>query len=270
MHPFFVLDHSDAAILGHRGAAGDAPENTLLSFRTGLDRGADILESDLHLTRDGIPVLIHDPDVDRTTDAQGAVGDLALAELQSLDAGYRFGQAHPDGRRFRGKDLRIPTLEEAFAGFPGARFNLELKGGGETLASEVVRLVREFDREGITLLTAGQDAQMAQLRAAVDDAKSAVAIGACTADVAGYARAALAGSRPPPGPMALQVPARFGSTRLVTPEFVAFAHAHDVPVHVWTIDEEPEMEELLDLGVDGLVTDYPGRMKAVLERRRSR
>ena len=268
MHPFFNLP--DAAIFGHRGAAGDAPENTLFAFQTGLDLGADVLESDIRLSRDGVPVLIHDPDIDRTTDGHGAVVDLELAELMTLDAGYRFVGTAAGDFPFRGQELRIPTLETAFADFPRARFNLELKGGGERLASEVVRLVEKFDRPSRTLLTAGDDLQMAQLRAALDDAGCTVATGACTSDAAGFARAALENSPPPPGVMALQVPAFFGSTPLVTVPFVTFAHTHGVPVHVWTIDDEAEMESLLDLGVDGLITDYPGRMKSVLERRRAR
>lgn len=265
MHPFFDLPNP--AIFGHRGAAGNAPENTLFAFQTGLDLGADVLESDIHLSRDGVPVLIHDPDVDRTTDGHGAVADLELAELMTLDAGYRFAGATAGHFPFRGRDLRIASLETAFADFPRARFNLELKGGGERLASEVVRLVEKFDRPSRTLLTAGDDLQMVQLRSAIDDAGCAVATGACTSDAAGFARAALEDSPPPPGVMALQVPAFFGSTPLVTVAFVTFAHSHGVPVHVWTIDDEAEMESLLDLGVDGLITDYPGRMKAVLDRR---
>ncbi len=268
MHPFFDLPNP--ATFGHRGAAGNAPENTLVGFQAGLDRGADVLESDIHLSRDGVPVLIHDPEVDRTTEGKGAVADLSLAELMELDAGHRFVGSSAGDFPFRGREIRIPSLEAAFADFPGARFNLELKGGGERLASEVLRLVEKFDRPSRTLLTAGDDLQMAQLRSAIEDTGCAVAIGACTSDAAGFARAALQGSSPPPGVMALQVPAFFGSTPLVTRPFVTFVHSHGVPVHVWTIDDEAEMESLLDLGVDGLITDFPGRMKTVLERRRTR
>ena len=126
-HPYF--DVPRPTILGHRGAAGEAPENTLESFRLGLAQGADIIESDVHVTRDGVPVLIHDEAVDRTTDGCGRVAELDWDELQRLDAGYRFS---PDGGSsfpFRGRGLRVPALEEAFRELPDVRLNLELKEG---------------------------------------------------------------------------------------------------------------------------------------------
>ena len=121
-HPYFDLPRP--VVIGHRGCAGEVPENTLASFEAGLAAGAAILESDVHVSRDGVPVLIHDDVVDRVTDGSGPVADLDLAELSRLDAGHRFER---DGRHpFRGRGLRIPTLEQALRTFPAARFNLEL------------------------------------------------------------------------------------------------------------------------------------------------
>lgn len=270
MHPFFAFPHSDPVVLGHRGAAGHAPENTLASFRTALAQRADVLETDVHLSRDGVPVLIHDASVERTSDGKGAVCDLDWDEMRSLDAGFhtRFeaGEAAP----FRGQNHRIPSLEEAFEAFPEARFNIELKTGGIALAERCVEQVQAFGREERTLLTAGEDGQMRCLRTAVAARSASVALGACTSEIASFARAAAGGTRLPQGVMALQVPAGFGNQPLVTPAFVDFAHAHAMVVHVWTIDRQAEMERLLDLGVDGLVTDYPDRMRAVLARRAAR
>jgi glycerophosphoryl diester phosphodiesterase len=93
------------------------------------------------------------------------------------------------------------------------------------------------------------------------------AVGAAAGDVLRFVRAALDGSRPPPGVMALQVPATFAGRPLVTLELVRYAHTHGVHIHVWTINDPPEMEQLLALGVDGLVTDFPARMRALLGRR---
>jgi glycerophosphoryl diester phosphodiesterase len=92
-------------------------------------------------------------------------------------------------------------------------------------------------------------------------------MGASVGDVLGFVRAALAEGEPPAEPMALQIPPRFGGRPLVTPELVAFAHRHDVQVHVWTVNEEAEMERLLDLGVDGVMSDFPGRLRAVVDAR---
>ena len=266
-HPFFHVPQNRPEILGHRGAAGTAPENTLEAFAEGLRRGADILESDVHLSRDGVPVLLHDPEVDRTSDGTGAVCDLKLEEIQKMDAGYRFTREGSETFAFRGQGLKIPTLEEAFRRFPDARFNLELKAGGELCARQVIELVKALDREDRTLLTAGDNSMMDQIVACARAQNVSPAFGASARDAGAFARSAAQNLAPPPIPMALQVPVGFGGQVLVTDALIAHAHAHQVHVHVWTINEEEEMTRLLDMGVDGLVTDFPGRMKELLQRR---
>ncbi len=264
-HPFFDVPVPTA--IGHRGAAGEAPENTLTSFARALETGAAILESDVHLTRDGVPVLIHDDSVDRISDGSGRVADQSLEELRRLDAGYRFS---PDGGRshpFRSRGLRIPTLEEAFDAFPGARFNLELKEATPGLVQGAAECVIAAGREALTLLTAAEPETMAALRRHLAERRAEVAVGASEADVVDFVRSALAGEAPPPGPMALQVPAEFAGRPLVTPAFVAHAHGHGLVVHVWTVNEPAEMTRLLDLGVDGIVTDHPGRLASLIRAR---
>jgi glycerophosphoryl diester phosphodiesterase len=264
-HPYFDLPRP--VVIGHRGAAGERPENTLAAFARGLEAGAAILESDLHLTRDGVVVMAHDDTVDRTTDGSGPLRGFSFAELAKLDAGYHFSTDGGSSFPFRGRGLRIPTLEEGFNAFPGVRFNLELKHDGAALVERTVALVKRQKREAITLLTAEGDALMARLRSHLKATGVAVAVGAAAGDVLRFVRAALDGSAPPPGVMALQVPATFAGRPLVTRELVRYAHAHEVQVHVWTINDPPEMEQLLALGVDGLVTDFPERMRRVLGRR---
>jgi glycerophosphoryl diester phosphodiesterase len=264
-HPFFAIPRPIA--IGHRGSAGDAPENTLPSFARALEAGAAILESDVRLTRDGVPVLIHDDEVSRVTEASGSVGALELAELQRLDAGFRYspdaGRSHP----FRGRGLRIPTLAEAFEAFPAARFNLELKQDLPGIVERTLEVVRAARREELTLLTAADDALMARLRAVLARDACDVALGASTGDVLDFVRTALSGERPRPGPMALQIPAEFAGRPLATRELVRHAHAHAVQVHVWTVNDPAEMERLLDLGVDGIVSDHPARAALVCRAR---
>ncbi len=261
LHPYFAIPRPIA--IGHRGSAGDTPENTLESFARGLAAGAAILESDVHLTRDGIPVLIHDGDVARVTQATGAVGELTQAELRRLDAGYRFS---PDGGRshpFRGRGVFVPTLAEAFAALPGARFNLELKEDVPGIVERTLEAVRAAGREERTLLTAAADSLMARLRACVQGERYSVAVGASTGDVLDFVRTASDGGSPRPGPMALQIPAEFAGRPLATRELVAHANAHGVQVHVWTVNDPAEMARLLDLGVDGIVSDHPARVAAL-------
>lgn len=264
-HPFFDLPTPIA--IGHRGAAGEVPENTLASFERAVADGVAILESDVHPTRDGEVVLLHDEELDRTTDGTGPVAAHSLAELRALDAGFRFS---PDGRRFpfRGRGLRIPTLADALEAFPNLRFNLEIKERMPGLIERTLDLVA--GREERTLLAAADDAIMADLRAAVARRGSKIAIGASAGDVLAFVRAALDGVAPPPGPMALQVPPDFGGRPLVTPRFVEHAHAHGLHVHVWTVNDPAEIERLLDLGVDGVVSDFPARVVAAIAARRAR
>ena len=266
-HPYFDL--ATPTVIGHRGSAGEAPENTLPSFALGLEMGAAILESDVHLTRDGVPVLIHDDRVDRVTDGGGRVAELSLGRLHALDAGHRFstdgGRTYP----FRGRGLRVPTLQEALAAFPDARFNLELKEGLPGLVERCLDVIEKSGSAIRSLLTAGDDALMMELRAETARRGVAVALGASAREVGDFLRCAIERRRPAPGPMALQVPPEFGGRPLVTREFVDHAHDHDLFVHVWTIDEPEEMRALLALGVDGIVSDFPARLAAVIGAQRA-
>lgn len=266
-HPYFALP--TPIVIGHRGAAGEQPENTLPSFARARDLCAAILETDARPTRDGSVVLFHDETLERTTNGTGRVSDRTLAELRALDAGFRFVLEQGNRFPFRGQGIVVPTLEETLEAIPGVRVNIELKEDGPGFIDRVLGILREAGREEMTLLTAGEDPLMESLRREVRRARSRVALGASTGDVLRFVRAALQGTTPDPGVMALQVPAGFGGRPLVTPRLVEHAHAHDVHVHVWTINEPGEMHRLLDLGVDGIISDYPGRLAAVVAQRRA-
>ena len=264
-HPFFDLPLP--IVIGHRGSSGEAPENTLPAFARALEQGAAVLETDVHATRDGVVVVYHDERVDRTTDGEGAISELDFAALRRLDAGFDFS---PDGGRsfpWRGRGLRVATLAEAFEACPGARFNIELKSEEPALVDGTLEAVRAAGRAERTLLTAGDDRAMARLRRRLRETGLATAVGASAGDVVAFVRAAASGGAPPPEPMALQIPASFGGRPLATRELVDFAHGHDVQVHVWTVNEPAEMHALLDLGVDGLVSDFPARLCGVLRER---
>ncbi|MFT5441093.1 MAG: glycerophosphoryl diester phosphodiesterase [Myxococcota bacterium] len=263
-HPFF--DVSNPVIIGHRGAAGTAPENTLPSFARGLELGSEVLESDIHATRDGIPILLHDPSVERTTNGRGNASELTLAELRELDAGHHFtldaGGSFPQ----RGQGVRIPTLEEAFEAFPKARFNLEIKANPTGLVGRVVELVEKYGRSDTTLLTAGEDPIMLELRRERAERAAGFAIGASLADIVSVIKAAVGNGPATENVMALQIPEDFGGNPLVTETLMNFAKAHEIAVHVWTINEAEDMKRLLDQGVEGLITDHPERMAALLGR----
>lgn len=256
-HPFF--DVLRPVVIGHRGAAGSHPENTLASFAGALEQGAQIIESDIHVTRDGIPILLHDPGIDRVTEAHGLAADLIWDDLRVLDAGFRFEDAcghHP----FRGHGHRIPSLEASFERFPDARFNLEIKCHDQAAIRATLDLIERFDRSDRTLLAAGEDDIMRDLRTALAKHPAEPAMGASLAEIVACIASALADTPPPPGVMALQIPPDFAGRPLATAELIAHAHAHGVAVHVWTVNDLKEIESLLAIGVDGIVTDVPGQM----------
>jgi len=263
-HPFFARRHP--LVFGHRGASGERPENTLISFELALAQGADVLETDVHLTRDGEVVVLHDADVARTTDGVGDAAALDWREVAALDAGARFVAA--DGSTpFRERGVRIPRLDDLFARFPDAAFNIELKRDDARLVAAVIALIRRHAREQRTLLAAERDETMRLLRTALAETRCGAAIGASVGEVLGFVRAAVERGAPPAGPMALQIPAEFLGRPLVTSELLAFAHAHGVHVHVWTINAPAEMERLLALGADGVMSDFPGLLRRVVDAR---
>jgi len=258
------LDGPRPRLFAHRGASGTYPENTLESFAAGLAAGAERLELDVHGTADGEIVVFHDALLDRTTDGRGPVNALTLAALQRLDAGHGF--TAPDGSHpFRGKGIRVPTLAALLAAHPGVPINVEIKQSDPPIEHAVLAVLDRFGARPRTLLAAEREPLLLRIRAAAPDVLS----GSCAEEVADFVdrvqTGRLAGYRPPGA--ALQVPPSYQGIDIVTADAVAAAHALGVEVHVWTINDEAEMESLLDLGVDALMTDFPERAMTVLRRR---
>jgi glycerophosphoryl diester phosphodiesterase len=248
-------------LFGHRGAAGLAPENTLVSFRRARDEGADILEIDVHATADGEIVVIHDPTLDRTTDGGGPVAALSAVEIARLDAGFRFT---PDGGRsfpYRGQGVGVPRLVDLLHAFPDMPLNIEIKQGTPGIVAEVVALVRRA--RAPVVLAAEHDAIMQQIRNVAPDIPTSLAAG----EVAAFMAAIAVGEHPvlPEGAVALQIPPYFGGATLVSTASVAAAHALGVEVHVWTINDPEEVRRLVALSCDGIMSDFPGRARAVID-----
>lgn len=246
----------------HRGGAALFPENTLYAFEGAVRLGVRWIETDVHLSRDGVVVVFHDDVLDRTTEASGPVRARTVAELRALDAAYRFS---PDGVSFpeRGRGHRIPTFEEALVRFPEVRFNVELKHGGPLVPAfwELLAKHDAFDR---VLVAAASDAVGREWRALAGD-RCATSPG--FAGVLAFWAGARLGMPPRLAHDALQVPHRHGVLTVVERGFVEAAHWRGLAVHVWTIDDPAEMRGLLDLGVDGLMSDRPDVLLDVLATR---
>lgn len=262
-HPFF--DVPRPVVIGHRGAAGTHPENTLLAFEAALDQGAQILESDIHVTRDGVPILLHDPSVERVTEATGQASAIDWAELGSFDAGYH-SEDESGETPHRGRGITIPSVEQAFERFPDARFNLEVKCPDRAAIRATLDLIERFGRADRTLLAAGEHNIMQDLREITSTHTARPAFGASLNEIVAVIGSALGGTPMPEGVMALQIPSQFGENPLATKQLIDYAHENGVEVHVWTINDLDEIASLLDRGVDGIVTDLPGQMQDWLVR----
>ena len=218
----------------------------------------------MHATADGGVVVLHDETLERTTDGAGPVRALPLAAVERLDAGFRFRA--PDGTYpYRDRGLRVPTLAALLEAFPGVPLNIEVKQQDPAIEAAVLATLDRFAARERVLLAAEDAAIMARIRTAAPDVVTSFSA-AEVADFVYRLRDGRLGDYRPPG-VALQVPPAFRDTVIVTAESVAAAHALGLEVHAWTINDEAEMERLLDLGVDGIMTDFPARGAAVLRRR---
>jgi glycerophosphoryl diester phosphodiesterase len=245
-------------------------------MRKAVDAGAHAIELDVHATRDGHIVVCHDATVDRTTEGTGAIADLTLAEVQSLDNAYwwapgevvspgRAAEEYPlRGRAPQDVSLRIPTLHEVLTEFPHVFLNFDIKQTGpavEPYETEVARVLAEHGRS--------DDVIVASFLDEATDAFCRIAPEACVSfgmeGTREFFTSVRDGAAIPDKPhVALQVPPWAGEIELVTPAFVQAAHDAGVAVHVWTIDDPDEMRRLAELGVDGIMTDTPAVLASVL------
>lgn len=226
-------------VFAHRGLGIEAPENTLLAFLKALSSGATHLETDVQVTLDGIAVLSHDPDLARLVGRNVRVDQLTMAELGRIDLGA--GQS-------------FVSLREALEAFPQARFNIDVKAAGAAEPTARAVLAAGATRR-VLIASFSEDRRRrttALLPGVATSASSPVLLRALLAfwlGLTGRVRQVLRGFA------AVQVPERYGLVQVVTPRFVRVMHAIGVEVHVWTVNEPASMRRLLDLGVDGIVTD---------------
>jgi glycerophosphoryl diester phosphodiesterase len=236
-HP--ALHATRPLVIAHRGGALLRPENTLPAFDHAASLGADGFELDVHLSRDGVPVVIHDSTLERTTGGAGRVADLTADELARIDVGDGAG---------------VPRLVDVLTRYATERVIIELKGSRPELATRVVDEIRRAGAANRVLLGGFSRRALAAARARGPE----LATGAAREEI----RLAVYGTwvRLPirsTGYRCFQVPEGRGWQRVVTPRFVRAAHAAGLPVYVWTVNDPADMRRLLDWGVDGLITDRP-------------
>jgi glycerophosphoryl diester phosphodiesterase len=263
----------------HQGGAFEGPSSTLFAIARAIDNGATAVELDVHATRDRQIVVCHDESVDRTTNHHGAIAELTLAELRDMDNAYWWieGEAvspgHPEGDYpYRGRapadrHFGVATLEEVVTAFPRVLLNMDIKRTSpevEPYEQLLYDELRRLDHLESVIVASFHDAAIQSFRTFAPG----VATSAATGETAAFYFSLLEDSAPVVAPVAaFQVPATFGDVTVVDERFVEAAHAAGVAVHVWTINDVDEMVRLLELGVDGIISDTPTRLAALLRER---
>jgi len=251
-------------IFGHRGAAGEFPENTMLSFERAARAVAIYLELDVHMSRDGEIVVSHDEGLTRSCGRDALIRESNWAEISAADAGYMMtfdgGATFP----FRGRSIKVPRLSEVLGAFGGVNYLIEIKQTEPSLVAQLLATVEASGLRRRVLIASEFDEPIRAVRSLAPQIPTNFPYG----EVAEFLQA-LAGSRPgyEPSGAALQIPPEYQGWRLVTTESVEFAHRAGVELHVWTVNEESEMNRLLECDVDGLISDFPARALAVARSR---
>lgn len=250
-------------VMAHRGASAEYPENTMPAFRAAVEAGVDYIELDIHCTRDGEVVVVHDDRLSRIASDNRLVGEMTMAELEAIDAAFNFSRDGA-GWPFRGQGIRVPRLAEVLQSWSGLRFVIEFKPSDPAIADAALEVVRQT-RMGRQVLFASEHLPpIARARELAPQIPTNLAATEILAFM--QALASGAASYVETGD-ALQIPPEHSGLKLATPEVVAAAHRNGLEVHVWTINEQTEMEEMLSLGVDGIITDYPTRLLTLLHSR---
>ena len=256
------FDSARPLVFAHRGGCALGPENTIAAFDLGRAAGADGLELDVHLSADGVPVVHHDAELDRTTSARGPIAGRTADELTRVDAGCGFADA-TGAFPFRNQGVGVPRLTDVLRRYPETRIIIEMKVDSSAMGEAVAREVRRAGAADRVCAAGYGRLSVAAARAALPD----MATSASHSEVrlAVYRTWAL-------WPVrrvrygGYQVPECNGSTRIVSPRFVRYAHRAGLKVQVWTVDLEDDMERLLGWGVDGLITNQPGLAVAARDR----
>ena len=251
-------------VIAHRGGKGLWPENSLFAFERARALGVDMLEMDLQLSSDGELVVIHDSTLERTTNGQGAVAAHSLAELQALDAGYRWsadgGESHP----YRGQDIRIPALAEVLEHFPDTPKVIEIKAHEVDLPAQLCAAIMANEQQHRVLVGSFHERSLQAFRQHCPQVATSAGPGSI--------RLLLAlnwlglGSLLSPSYQVLQIPERHSGVPIASPRLLQTAQARGLNVQLWTINEQPAMRRLLEQGAHGLITDYPDRALQLLGR----
>jgi glycerophosphoryl diester phosphodiesterase len=245
-------------VIAHQGGDGVWPGDTMYAFGKAVEIGADVLEMDAHITKDGRIVLMHDERVDRTTDGTGLIEDLTLAQLKQLDAAY--GWSNDSGQTFpyRGQGIQVPTLDELFKAFPQMRYVIEIKLTTNPIDKPLCDLIREYGMQDEVVIASFHDEAMKNFRATCPEVATSASRGEVTqyvllgkAFLYGFYFPKFQSVQPPFDTKdSLNIP-------IMTKRFIRESHAKNIRVEPWTVNDPELMKQYIEWGVDGIMTDRP-------------
>jgi len=254
--PFFLQGKNSPEVIAHRGGAGEWPEETLYAFEQAIKLGVDIIELDVHRTSDGELVLMHNKTVDETTEGKGQIKDLTLEDIKKLHPTAKW----PPDEKY--KDITVPTLQEVFEAFPNMRMNIEIKQKEPSLVTQFCNMIEKYNMTDKVLVASGWNDVLHDFRRQCPD----VATSASVLEVAEFqALDNILKWDYRPDTDAIQWHSRF-IVPIITQRFVDKARSLNLKVHAWTVNEPEEMQRMIDLGVDGIITDFPTRLLKILGR----
>lgn len=265
-HPVFNNFSSYPLVIGHADDTGDGlwPGSTMPFLEGSAEIGVDMLEMDINMTKDGRIILMHDTTVDRTTNGSGRISDLTLAEIQALEVAYNWSQ--DDGQTFpyRGQGLTVPTLDEVFERFPGYPMVIEIKQSDPIMVDPFCNLIREYNMTEKVMVASFDDGTIKAFRRLCPEV--ATAPGGDEVRNFVLLNFIFLSESINPNYEVFQVPVESGGITVITERFIKSAHNRNIQVQVWTINDPAEMERLIDLGVDGIMTDRPDVLLEMLGR----
>ena len=261
----YYLNAPHTLVIAHQGGDGVWPGDTMFAFGKAVEIGADVLEMDAHITRDGQIVLMHDERVDRTTNGTGLIEDLTLDELKQLDAAYNW--SIDDGATFpyRGQGIQVPTLDELFEQFPQMRYVIEIKLTTNPIDKPLCDLIRKYNMQDKVIVASFHDVAMKNFRttcpemttsASRTEVRNYVLLG--KAFLWGFYFPKFQTIQPPWNPkdsLGIQI---------MTERFIRESHQKNIRVEPWTVNDPELMKQYIDWGVDGIITDRPDLMLEVL------
>ncbi len=262
----YYTDIHRPLVIAHQGGDGIRPGDTMSAFENAVNIGADVLEMDAHITKDGQIVLMHDEKVDRTTNGTGLIEDLTLDQLKQLDAAYQWSNDGDKTFPYRGQGIQVPTLEELFQKFPQLRYVIEIKLTQNPIDKPLCALIRKYNMQDKVVIASFHDVVMENFRKTCPEVATSASKGEVTKFVllgkvflSGLVAPQYQSIQPPYDPSeSLNIP-------IMTKRFIREAHAKNLAVEPWTVNDPALMKQHIEWGVDGIMTDRPDLMIQVLK-----